>query len=139
MQLSRQIDLRSVGFSTGQAAVEVDCQNCEGVLFIGVPATTAAGLWSMALKAGATTTGFVNCAAANTHASTASNTNVLITDVHKPAKRWLGATLSSSSARPSFLLAFKYGLRKARGAMSSTANVPVATGGILRVVSPSSV
>lgn len=140
-QLSRMIDLTSVGFSTAQDAVEVDTADCEGVLFIGVPGTTAVRLWSMALKYGATTSAFVNCASTFTHASTAANNNVLITDVHKPAARYLGATLSSSSATPSRLLAFKYNTRKQVGdfSVAGAANtVPIATGGIKRVVSPTS-
>jgi len=137
-QLSRMIDLRSVGFSTAEGAVEVDTTNCEGVLFIGVPGTTAVRLWSLALKAGASTTSFVNCASTHTHASTAADNSVLITDVYKPKKRWIGATLTSSSATPSRLLAFKYGVRSMVGSFASTAGVPVATGGIKRVVSPSS-
>lgn len=138
MQLSKYIDLVSVGFTTGEAANEVDAANCEGVLFIGVPGTTAARLWSLALKSGATTTGFVNCASTHTHASTAADNSVLITDVYKPKKRFIGATLTSSSATPSRLLAFKYGLRAPVTSFSAASGVPTASGGIKRVVSPSS-
>ena len=141
-QISRMIDLVDCGFSTAQAAVEVDCNDCEGVLFVGVPGTTAVRLWSMALKyAVSSTASFINCATTYTHASTAANNNVLVTDVHKPAGRYLGATLSSSSATPSRLLAFKYGVRKSIGDFSVTGGantVPIATGGIKRVVSPTS-
>ncbi len=56
-QLSRYIDIQTVGFSTAQAAVEVDTANCEGVLFLGIIASTENRTPSMALKAGATTTG----------------------------------------------------------------------------------
>lgn len=138
MQLSRYIDLTSVGFTTAEAANEVDTANCEGVLFIGVPGTTAARLWSLALKSGATTTGFVNCATTHTHASTVADNSVLVTDVYKPKKRWIGATLTSSSATPSRLLAFKYGLRANVGNFGAASGVPTATGGIKRVISPSS-
>lgn len=139
MQLSRYIDLVSVGFSTAEASNEVDTANCEGVLFIGVPGTTAARLWSLALKSGATTTGFVNCASTHTHASTAANNDVIVTDVYKPKKRYIGATLSSSSATPSRLLAFKYGLRANVGNFTASGSgTPTASGGIRRVVSPSS-
>lgn len=140
-QISRFIDLVACGFSTAQDAVEVDTSDCEGVLFVGVPGTTAVRLWSMALKYGATTGAFVNCASTHTHASTAANNNVIVTDVYKPAARYLGATLSSSSATPSRLLAFKYGVRKMTGNFSVTGaanTVPIATGGIKRVVSPTS-
>ena len=138
MQLSRYIDISSVGFTTAEAANEVDTSNCEGVLFIGVPGTTAARLWSLALKAGATTTGFVNCASTHTHASTAADNSVLVTDVYKPKKRWIGATLTSSSATPSRLLAIKYGVHGMTGNFSAATGLPAATGGIKRVVSPSS-
>lgn len=137
MQLSRQINLAAAALSTGTQAVEVDTKDCEGVMFVAVPCSTAVRLWSLALKAGATTTGFVNSASTHTHASTAANNNVLVTDVYKPAKRYLGATLSSSTATPSFLLAFKYGVRKMSTTFSATANLPVATP-VKRVVSPSS-
>lgn len=137
-QLSRFIDVTSVGFTTAEAAVEVDTSGCEGVLFIGVPGTTAARLWSLAIKSGATTTGFVNCASTHTHASTAADNSVLITDVYKPKKRYVGATLTSSSATPSRLLAIKYGLRSMTGNFSAASGLPAATGGILRAVSPSS-
>ena len=137
-QLSRYLDLTSVGFSTAEGAVDVDTANCEGVLFIGVPGTTAARLWSMALKSGATTTGLVACASTFTHASTAADNSVIVTDVYKPKKRWIQATLTSSSATPSRLLAFKYGLRAMQGNFSAASGVPTATGGIKRCVSPSS-
>lgn len=137
-QLSRYLDLVACQLSTAATnAVELATDNCEGVLFVGVPGTTAARIWSLALKAGATTTGFVNCASTHTFASTASRNDVLVVDVHKPAKRYLGGTISSSAATPVWLLAFKYGLRANVGALSSTAGLPVATN-IRRVVSPSS-
>ena len=141
-QLSRMINLTSVGFTTAEAAVEVDCADCEGVLFIGVPGTTAVRLWSMALKyAVSSTASFINCASTFTHASTAANNNTLVTDVYKPAGRYVSATLSSSTPTPSRLLAFKYGTRKSVGNFEVTGaanTVPIATGGIKRVVSPTS-
>lgn len=140
MQLSRYIDILSVGFSTAEGAVEIDTASvpCEGVLFIGVPGTTAARLWSLALKAGATTTGFVNCASTHTHTSTAAGNNCVVTDVYRPAKRWIGATLTSSSATPSRLLALAYGLRQNSSNMTAASGLITASGGIKRVVSPSS-
>lgn len=137
-QLSRFIDLTSVGFSTAEGAVDVDTTGCEGVLFVGVPGTTAVRLWSMALKSGATTTGLVACASTFTHASTAADNSVIITDVYKPKQRWIQATLTSSSATPSRLLAFKYGVHKMTDSFSAASGVPAATGGVKRVVSPSS-
>lgn len=139
-QLSRYIDFHTVGFSTAEAAVEVDTANCDGVLFIGVIASTAARTPSMALKAGATTTGFVNCASTHTHASTAAaGAIVIVTDVYKPKKRYIGATLTTTSATPSYCMAIKYGLRAMQGNFTASGtNMPTASGGIRRVVSPSS-
>lgn len=138
-QLSRFIDFQTVGLSTAEAAVEVDTANCEGVLFIGVVCSTAARTPSLALKSGATTTGFVNCASTHTHASTAAGQFVIVTDVYKPKKRYVGATLTTTSATPSYCMAIKYGLRGMQGNFTASGtNMPTATGGIKRVVSPSS-
>lgn len=138
-QISRLMDCVGVGLSTAANSVqEVDTANCDGVLFIGVPASTAARTWSLALKSGATTTGFVNCASTHTVTSTAVRNDVIFKDVFRPAKRYLGATLSSTTATPCYLIAIKYSLRKPVSTFSSTANVPVAIGGISRSISPSS-
>ena len=138
MQLSRNVDLISCDLSTAASNVlEVDASGCEGVMFIGVPASTAARIWSMAIKAGATTAAFVNCATTFTHASSAAANVVLVTDVYKPAKRWVGATLSCSGATPCYLLGLKYGLRKPVTTFSATHVSPL-TGGILRAISPTS-
>ena len=138
-QISRMLDLTSVTYSTGASvASEVDASNCEGVLFVGVPASTASRTWSMALKYGASTAAFVSCASTHTFTSTGVRNDILVTDVYKPAARWIGATLSSSAATPAYVLAFKYGTRKMVGSFSSTSSVPIAAGGIKRVVSPTS-
>lgn len=138
--LSRYFDISSVGFSTAEASNEVDMSNAEGCVFIGIVASTAARTPSLALKAGATTTGFVNCASTHTHTSTAAaGAIVIVTDVYRPAKRYLGATLTTTSATPSYLIAMKYGLRKGVGNFSASGtNMPTASGGVKRVVSPSS-
>jgi len=142
MQLSRYIDVYACARSTASAACEVDTQGCEGVLFISVPATTAAQTASMALKAGATTTGYVNCATKFTNASTAAGGFALFTDVYKPAKRWIAATVTSTStgALPYWTIGIKYGLRSPlTGGFSSTEDaMPVASAGVLRCVSPTS-
>lgn len=139
MQLSRFIDIVSVGFSTAEAAVEVDMAGGgEGVLFIGVPSSTAVRVWSLALKSGATTTGFVNCASTHTHTSTAAGNNCVVTDVYKPKQRFIGATFSSTTATPSRTIAIKYGLRNMSGNMTAASGLITATGGVKRVVSPSS-
>lgn len=140
-QLSRRIDLVSASFSTASAAVEVDTQGCEGVLFVAVPATTVSNTISMAIKAGATTAAFVDCASTFTHASSAAGNYCVCTDVYKPAKRWIGATVTSSStgALPYWTLAFKYGLREqATTGWSSTAGISAVTAGVLRAISPTS-
>ena len=141
-QLSRYIDLAAAARSTASAACEVDCSGCEGVLFVAIPATTAAQTASMALKYGATTATFVNCGSTFTNASTAAGGHVLVTDVYKPAARYMGATVTSTStgALPYWTLAFKYGLRAPLdGGFSSTeAAMPVASGGVLRCISPTS-
>lgn len=141
-QLSRYIDLAACARSTASAACEVDTQGCEGVLFIAVPATTAAQTASMALTAGASTGTMVSCATTFTNASTAAGGHVLVTDVYKPAKRYIGATVTSTStgALPYWTMAFKYGLRAplTSGFSSTESAMPVASGGVLRCVSPTS-
>jgi hypothetical protein len=142
MQLSRYIDLASVARSTASAVCEVDTQGCEGVLFISVPATTVAQTGSLSLTAGNCTGAMVACASTFTNASTAAGGFVLVTDVYKPAKRWIGATCVSTStgALPYWTMGFKYGLRAPlTGGFSSTeAAMPVASAGVLRVISPTS-
>lgn len=138
--VTRYLDCFSVGYSTATSnAVEVDTQGFEGVLFIGVNASSAGRILSMALKAGATTTGFVTCASTFTNASTASNNAPVITDVYKPAKRYLGATLTSSAQTPSYLFAFPYNSRTMIGNFTASGtNLGTANGGVLRCISPSS-
>jgi hypothetical protein len=141
-QLSRYVDLYSVSYTTTAGTLEVDTQDCEGVMFLAVPATTVARIISLALKAGATTTGFVNCASTFTHASSAAGNIVVCTDVYKPAKRWIGATVSSSASSANWIFAFKYGLRAPLTAgftAGTTASyMSPATAGVLRVISPTS-
>lgn len=140
MQLSRYVDIAWAVFADSTPAVaEVDTADCEGVMFIGVPMSTANKVWSLAIKYGATTTGFVNCASTHTHTTTAANHDVVVTDVYKPAARWVGGTFNSSASDIScYLLAIKYGLRKPVTDFSSTTNLIAATGGIKRAVSPTS-
>lgn len=141
MQLSRNIDLRLALFSTAGAAAEIDASDCEGVMFVAVPASSAVNIPSMAIKLGATTTSFVDCASTFTHASSAQGPYCLVTDVYKPGKRWVGATVTSSSTGPFpyWTLAFKYGLRKSTtGAFSSTVGLSAVTGGVIRAISPTS-
>jgi hypothetical protein len=142
MQLSRYLDLAAVSWSTAASnAIEMATDNCEGVLFVGVPASSAARTWSLALKYGASTSAFVNCASTHTHTSTGAANHVIVTDVYKPAARWLGGTFSSTTATPCYLLAFKYGNRvNTATAFSATGAtyISAASGGIKRAVSPTS-
>lgn len=142
MQLSRYIDLAAVAYSSSSPVIELDTADCEGVLFVCVPGTTAARTGSMALKAGATTTGFVNCSSTHTLTSTAAAHDVMVVDVYKPAKRWIGCTYSATADMEARMVAFKYGLRKPVSTMSATAvthfSVPVTAGGVKRVISPTS-
>jgi hypothetical protein len=142
MQLSRNLDLAVIAYSSSSPVCEVDAADCEGVLFIAVPGTTVARTGSMALKAGATTTGFVNCSSTHTLTSTGATRDVLIVDVYKPAKRWIGCTYSATADMEARMLAIKYGLRKHVSTFSATAvtnlTVPVVAGGVKRVISPTS-
>jgi hypothetical protein len=141
MQLSRYADLKVCALTTAASiAAEIDCQDCEGVLFVGVPGTTLARTWSLALKTGDSTSAFVNCSSTFTHTSSGAANHVITTDVYKPPKRWVGATFSCTTATPCYLLALKYGQRKnTTGTFSCTGGfVSAVTGGILRAVSPSS-
>jgi len=142
MQLSRYIDLASIAYSSSAPVLEVDTADCEGVMFLAIPGTTAARTASMALKAGATTTGFVNCSSTHTLTSSAAAHDVMCVDVYKPAKRWIGCTYSATADMEARMVAFKYGLRKPVTTMSATAvtnfTVPVTAGGVKRVISPTS-
>lgn len=137
MQFSKHFDLCSVGFTTGASSlVEVDCAEAGGVVFIGVPCSTAARTWSLALSAGASTTGMVSCSSTHTLSSTAAGVDVLCTEVIRPAKRWIGATLSSTTATPCFLLGLRYNCHTLPTTWSATANL--ATGLCKTVYSPTS-
>ena len=142
MQLSRYVDLAAIAYSSSAPVIELDTADCEGVLFVAIPGTTVARTASMALKAGATTTGFVNCSSTHTLTSSAATHDAMMVDVYKPAKRYLGCTYSATADMEARMLAFKYGVRKAPTTMSATAvtnfTVPVTAGGVKRVISPTS-
>jgi hypothetical protein len=142
MQLSRYYNLVAAQLSTAATnVVEVDltATGADGIEFQAVPATTLARTWSLAIKSGDSTSAFVTCASTFTHASSGAANHVLTTDVFRPGKRWVGATLSSTTATPSWLLARTYCLRKnTTGAFSSTAGISAVSGGIVRAISPSS-
>ena len=143
MQLSKYIDLASIAYSSSSPVIEIDTANCEGVLFIAVPGTTAARTGALSIKTAATTTAsFVAVSSTHTMTSTAAARDVLVLDVYKPAKRWLQVTYAATADMEARMLAFKYGLRTPPVAFSATAvtnlTVPIVLGGIKRVVSPSS-
>jgi len=139
MQLSRFFNCATVGFSTAEAAAEIDMTGYEGCLVIGVVASTAARTPSIALKTGATTTGFVTCASTFTNTSTGAGAFVMMTDVNKVTRRYLGATLTTTSATPSWCIMLPYGPRKNTGNFTASGtNMGTVNGGIKRVVSPSS-
>ena len=143
MQLSKYIDLASIAYSSSSPVIQIDTANCEGVLFIAVPGTTAARIGALSLKTAASTTAtFVAVSSTHTMTSTGSVRDVLVMDVYKPVKRWIEATYASSADSETRMLAFKYGLRVPPVAFSATAvtnlTVPIVLGGIKRVVSPSS-
>lgn len=137
--ITRMLDVVSVGFTTGEAAVDIDTQGAEGVLLFGVVASTAARIPSLSLKSGASTTGLVACASTFTNTSTAAGQIVICTDVYRPGKRYLQATLATSSATPSWLICCKYNTRTSIGNFTASGtNMGTANGGVKRVVSPSS-
>ena len=144
MQLSRYIDLASVAWtSSGPTVAEVDCGDAEGVFFIGVPGTTVARIPTLDIYSGATSTGLVQCTTAISHASSAAGNFIVCTDVYKPKKRWLKASVASTAEQAHYLLGFKYGLRaclqSTQGFSSTdTTYLSAVTGGIVRAISPSS-
>jgi hypothetical protein len=85
----------------------------------------------------------VQCTTAISHASSAAGNYIVCTDVYKPKKRWLKASIESTADAAHYLLGFKYGLRaclQSTQGFSSTETTflsPV-TGGIVRAISPSS-
>lgn len=142
MQLSRYIDLASIAYSSSSPVIEIDTANCEGVMFIAVPGTTAARTGAISLSAGNTTATFVAVSSTHTMTSTGATRDVLVLDVYKPAKRYLQATYAATADMEARMLAFKYGLRETQTTFSATAvtnlTVPVVLGGIKRVISPTS-
>lgn len=144
MQLSRYIDLAHVSWtSSGPTVIEMDMTGAEGALFIGVPGTTVARIPTLDIYSGATSTGLVQCTTAISHESSASGNYIVITDVYKPKKRWLKASLASTAEAAHYLLGFKYGLRAplnstAGFSSTETTYLSAVTGGIVRAISPSS-
>jgi hypothetical protein len=144
MQLSRYIDLTHVSWtSSGPTVIEMDMEGAEGALFVGIPGTTVARTPTLDIYSGATSTGLVQCTTAISHASSAAGNYVVCTDVYKPKKRWLKASLASTAEQCHYLLGFKYGLRaclqSTQGFSSTdTTYLSAVTGGIVRAISPSS-
>ena len=142
MQPSRNFDIASIAYSSSSPVIEIDTANCESVLFLAIPGTTAARTGSIALAAGNSTATFVSCSSTYTMTSTGATRDLLALEVHKPAKRWLQATYSATADMEARMVAIKFGLRESVTSMSAAAvtnfTVPVVAGGIKRVVSPTS-
>lgn len=121
-QLAKKLDLyafNSAG-STGvtSLAVEIDTDNCEGVLFLGTAGTTSTAATLTISTAASTTASFV-ALSGGTAASTGAGAFVAV-DVHKPLKRWLKGTLSTTANARLSVQAFKYGNRKCPVTWTST-------------------
>ena len=142
MQLSRYSDL-IVYRSTPDAGecLAVDTQNCEGVIFTALPATTANTTTLISLSYGPTTAALVDCSTAYNHGSTAAGGWCIEIDVYKPAARYIAATVTHSTASPHWIVARKYGLRDVltSGYSDTGANMSIDAVGVVRVISPTSV
>lgn len=113
-QLSKYIDLVSAQITattTDVLTVEVDSEGCEGVLFLTLGTSAKATL--AVTHAASTTASYATVAVGSsaTHGTTAAKA-VAAYDIHKPAKRHLKCTSTSTGNSYFALLAFKYGLRK---------------------------
>jgi len=122
MQLSRSIDLAAVHITattTDVLTVEVDTENCEGVLFLGMG--TSADFTLAVLHAASTTATYatVTVGTSAVLATTAAKAAVAY-DVYKPSKRHLKCTCTSTGNSYNGLFAFKYGLRKMPQTWSSS-------------------
>lgn len=140
-QLSRYSDLivyRTTADAGGPLCV--DTQNCEGVIFTALPATTANSTTLMSLSYGETTATLVDCDTDCNHGSSASGGWCIEIDVYKPAARYICATVTHSTASPHWIMARKYGLRAPlTGGYSDTGtNMPISAEGVVRVISPTS-
>ena len=106
MQLSRYADLYAISYTTTAGTLAVDCEGAEGVLFLCVPASTAARTNTLAISGGETTATLVACASTYTHSSTADDNFILCTDVYKPVHRYVGATVASSASHANWIIIF---------------------------------
>lgn len=121
-QLSKLIDVCSISGSTGSTslALEVDMANgAEGCLF-NVTALTTGTAATLTISTAASTTASFVALTGMTAASTGGAASVWV-DVHKPKKRWLKATATSTAAQPLFIQAIKYGKRLCPTTWTSTA------------------
>jgi hypothetical protein len=120
-QLSKQLDLVAFTGSTGATSltVEVDMANgAEGCMFNVVTLTTGTAATLTLSTAASTTASFV--ALSGMTAASTGGASTIVLDEHKPKKRWLKATATSTAAQPMFLQAFKYGVRVCPVTWSST-------------------
>lgn len=120
-QLSKCVNLTSFNASTGATslALEVDTAGYEGIRFFGATSTTATAI-TMTLSTAASTTASFVALSGGTAASTGGKAMVCV-DNHKPRKRWIKGTLSSTAAAPMFVWAELYGPKKLPVTWSSTA------------------
>ena len=133
MQLSRHIDISSVHITattTDVLTVEVDMENAEGVLFLGMG--TSADMTLAVLGAASTTASYATLSVGSsaTHGTTAAKATAAY-DVYKPNHRHLKCTCTSTGNSYNGLWAIKYGLRKVPKTWSSTvslASTPVVVG-----------
>ena len=98
--------------------VEIDTQNCEGVLFVGTAGTTSTAATLTISTAASTTASFVNVSS-GTAASTGAGALVAV-DIHKPRKRWLKGTITTTANARMTVQAFKYGVRRSPTTWTST-------------------
>ena len=141
-QLSKYVDLAYAAITattTDVLILECDTVNAEGVMFL--TNGTSAKVTITLKHAASTTATFVAVASAAgtscVYATSAAKAFAAM-DVHKPVKRWLQATFTSTGNSYFAACAFKYGLRKLPKTWSSTSNLPTTGGGVLSVISPAS-
>lgn len=121
-QLAKSLDLYafSSAGTTGVTTlnVEIDTQNCEGVLFMGTAGTTSTAATLTISTAASTTASFV-AVTGGTATSTGAGAFVAV-DVHKPRKRWLKGTITTTANARLTVQALKYHNKKCPTSWTST-------------------
>jgi len=139
MQLSKYTDISNAfvtaAASTDVIVLEVDTQNAEGARCI---SWGSSGKVTVTVKhAASTTASFVSVGSSVTYQTSAGGFLCAV-DIHKPVKRWLQFTCTSTGNSNFGAFAEKYGVRKLPTSWSSTASLPSTGGGVRCAVSPSS-